>query len=402
MKTGLGSGNQHAAEADNVTIRLTDGELNRTTVRRKRTEVDDNLKTRRVAAHERGAEDPADASITLAKGPKRTRRGVDTLNRIEARGRAGRLRGRQSNGEDDGHQSGKDSGHTQGYRPGAGAAGDRDRKTMDQEERRALHGNLSRTIELARELYAKTVGANEATQFSIQRAVILPGMYGHAPRFRIGSAKDAGGSVTEVQASEEIDVYLEYSEPCPDCGGQIERGTDRGPEHVAGDLICARCGSLFSEDPERWLEWAAESYCQDCQRAVETNDGGPPLCFACRGTHAVRTICSGCGRPYDAAKKDLVGSTPISPPQSPWSRLCDDCDHPATFSATKPTAEAKSRYHAVASVYGTIKQVENALETASALQAPGVPTTLHNHPELWSAGQMEAATAWLQQNLEKQ
>ena len=269
---------------------------------------------------------------------------------------------------------------------------------MDQQQRRGVHGNLNRAIGLASELYATTVRAADATRFAVQRAVILPGMAGQAPRFRIGTANNGGG-ITEVEAVAGIDVYLGHHEPCPDCGGRIVRGTDHSPEHADGHLVCGSCGSLFSDEPGHWLEWAGEVYCQNCERAVETNDGGPPLCFACRQAQGVRTICSGCGRPYEAGRQDQAGTVAIIPPNSAWSRLCDSCDHPATFSATKPSGEARSRYHAVASVYGTTRQVENALETAAALQAPGVPTTLHNRPELWSAGQMEAATAWLQKNL---
>ena len=122
MEARFRAGDDHAAEAGDLPVRRADGKLNRTPARRKGTEVDDHLDTRGVAADEGSAKNPADAAVTLAKGPERTRRSVNTLERVEPW--CGALLGaRESNGEDNGEQRGEDSEHTQGYRPGAGAAG---------------------------------------------------------------------------------------------------------------------------------------------------------------------------------------------------------------------------------------------------------------------------------------
>lgn len=270
---------------------------------------------------------------------------------------------------------------------------------MNQEQRRELQGSIQHAIGLAHSLHATTIEAGRATRFSIQRATILPGLDGHPPRFRIGTAGGNGNGPAEVRAASTIDVYLEHGEPCPDCGGAIEPAADHGPEYGPGDLVCRSCGSLYSDDSERWLEWAQETYCTECREAVETWDGGPELCFRCREAAGVRTICSGCGRPYEAPAAERPRMEGRARANSPWSRLCDRCDHPATARTTRPTPEAKARYHAVASVYGTPEQVAQALETAAALQVPGVPTNLQAYPELWSGTQIEAATAWLQGNL---
>ena len=260
-----------------------------------------------------------------------------------------------------------------------------------QAERRNDRRQVTKLRGVAKQIERTIAWLEKLTKHPLERRAYMPTERGGCIYYIVGAKVEEDWAARKVTATEENNAWLEENEQCPDCGHRL-----RGFHPEEDDIVCDWCHACYTRKTEHRRKALAGHLCEGCGLPQECDDGGPNLCFGCRASESIATVCSGCGALH--TPRETPPSVRATSYGNNSHRLCGSCREPvdAHRARHRASAEATAAFRTLCERFESYPQACEALRTSTWRDVEHLPL---REPETWTTDEVERAHGALKEIL---